>query len=88
MDNYTSVFIKYQYFFIIKILKKILNLQDERALASPVGLIILGGCLLIKNYSQIKFLGNYVYRYGFLVLVFGIGFGTLVFANIKYKNNK
>lgn len=75
-------------FFIIQILKKLLNLQDERALASPVGLIILGGCLLIKNYSQIKFLGNYVYRYGFLVLVFGIGFGTLVFANIKYKNNK
>ena len=60
-------------------------LQDEKALASPIGLAILGGCLSIKNYPQIKFLGTYIYRYGFIILIFGIGFGVLVLANLKLK---
>ena len=75
-------------FYMIRILSKMLNLHDEKVLASPIGLIILGGCLLIKNYPQIKFLGNYVYRFGFIVLVFGIGFGILILANLKLNRNK
>lgn len=75
-------------FFILRILSKMLNLKDEKVLASPIGLIILGGCLLIKNYSQIKFIGDYVYRYGFITLVFGIGLGVLVVANLKLKKEK
>lgn len=72
-------------FFIIRTFNKMLNLQDEKALASPIGLAILGGCLSIKNYPQIKFLGTYIYRYGFIILIFGIGFGVLVLANLKLK---
>ena len=74
-------------FFILKILRKMLNLQDEKTLASPIGLIILGGCLLIKNYSEIKFIGEYVYRYGFIALIFGLGFGILILANLKSRRN-
>ena len=72
-------------FFIMKILKKSLNLQDEKSLASPIGLIILSGALLIKNYAQIKFLGDYIYKYGFIALVFGFSLPILLLANIKYK---
>ena len=72
-------------FYIIRFCSKMFNLQDEKVLASPIGLIILGGCLLIKNYSQIKFLGVYIYRYGFIGLVFVIGLGILVLANLKLK---
>lgn len=72
-------------FFIIRILKKILNLQDEKVLSAPIGLTILGACLLIKNFHQIKFLGEYVYRYGFIALIFGLGLGILILANLKLK---
>ena len=72
-------------FYILRILGKMLNLQDEKALASPIGIIILSGCLFIKNYPQIKFLGEYGYRYGFIILVFGIGFSVLLLANLKSK---
>lgn len=72
-------------FYIINILKKALNLQDEKNLVLPVGLILLGGALLIKNYAQIKFLGDYVYKYGFIVLVFVFSLSILFFANLKYK---
>ena len=75
-------------FFMIKILSKMLNLQDEKVLASPIGLIILGGCLLIKNYPQIKFIGEYVYRYVFIALIFGIGLGVLVLANLKLRRGR
>ena len=74
-------------FYIIQILKKILNLQDEKILAGP-GFIILGGTLLIRNYAQIKFLGNYIYRYGFIILVFGIAIPVLILANIKFRKFK
>ena len=75
-------------FFIIRILGKMLNLQDGKALASPIGLIVLGGSLFIKNFTQIKFIGEYLYRYGFIVLIFGIGLGILVLANLKIKMRK
>ena len=74
-------------FFIISILKKVLNLQNESALASPIGLIIICGALLIKNYTQIKFLGDYVYRYGFIFLIFGFCLPVLLLAKLKYKRN-
>ena len=74
-------------FFILRILKKSLNLQDEKILASPIGLIILAGALLVKNYAQIKFLGDYFYKYGFIALVFGFSLPILLLANIKYKKH-
>ena len=75
-------------FYIIRIISKMSNLQDEKVLASPIGLIVLGGCLLIKNYSQIKFLGDFVYRYGYIFLVFGVSLIILILANIKLRKIK
>ncbi len=75
-------------FYIIRIFKKIFNLKDEKVLASPLGLIVLGNTLLLDNYAQIKFLGNYVYRYGFIILIFIVCLTILLIARIKDKKRK
>ena len=73
--------------FIRRIIKKALNLGKEGFLPYLIGLIILICSLLIKNYAQIKFLGNYIYRYGFIFLFFLFSIPILILSNIKFKKN-
>lgn len=76
------------FFYILNILKKITNIKTIKPLCSPLGFIVLGSSLFIKNYAQVKFWGSYVYRYYFIVLVFGVGLTILILSNIKYKKGK
>lgn len=76
------------FFYILNIIKKITNIEDFKPLCSSLGLIVLGLSLLIKNFAQVKFLGNFVYKYFFIALVFVLGLTILILANLKYKKEK
>lgn len=73
------------FFYILNILKKISNIETTKPLCTPLGFIVLGSSLLIKNYSQMKYWGSIVYKYSFIVLVFGVGLIILILANVKYR---
>ena len=81
-------FLSINIFFCIQIFKKMTHIKDEKVLSSSIGIFIFSGSLLIRNYAQIKFWGNYVYRYGVIILVFIIGLGILIAGNIKYRNQR
>ena len=73
------------FFYILRIFQKLTKVEDIKVLSSTLGIIILATALLIKDYSQIKFLGSVIYRYSFIGLVFGVGLIVLIIANIKHK---
>ena len=76
------------FFFILQIFKKISKIEDSKALIWPLGLIILGNCLVFGNLSTLKFLARIIYKYSTLILIFGIAFIVLIVANIKYKKTR
>lgn len=75
-------------FYIIQIFKKISNIEDSKALIWPLGLILLGNCLVFRNLSALKYFARVIYKYSALILIFGIAFVVLIIANIKYRKNK
>lgn len=79
--------ISFAFFYILQIFKKISKIEDSKTLIWPLGLIVLGNCLVFRNLSDLKFFARVIYKYSTLVLVFGIAFAVLVIANIKYKKN-
>ena len=78
---YTSVNI----FYILNIFKKISNIQNTQAMTYSLSSIILSAALLPKDIAEVKFLEAIIYKYSTIILVFGISFFILLFANIKYK---
>ena len=76
------------FFFILQIFKKISKIEDSKVLIWPLGLIILGNCLIFGNLSTLKFLARVIYKYSTLILIFGIAFIVLIVANIKYKKTR
>lgn len=80
--------ISFACFYILQIFKKISKVEDSKALIWPLGLIILGNCLVFRNLSSLKFFARVIYKYSALILIFGIAFGVLIVGNIKYKRNK
>lgn len=80
-------FLSLTFFYILKIFKTITKITDSKSIVLPLGLIILGNCLLLKNIATIKFFSRFVYKYSTLGLIFGVGFVILVLGNIKYKRN-
>lgn len=79
-------FLSLNFFYILGIFKEITNIENIKVLPSPLAFIVLSVSLTIKNYAEIKFWGNYIYKYSLLLLVFVIGFMILILANLKYKN--
>lgn len=75
-------------FYIIQIFKKISNIEYSKALIGPLGLIIIGNCLVFRNLSFLKFFARVVYKYSALILIFGVAFIILIIANIKYKKKE
>lgn len=80
-------FLGLTFFYILKIFKSLTKIEDSKSLNLPLGLIILGNCLILKNIATIKFFSRFVYKYSTLVLVFGVGLIVLICGNIKYKKN-
>ena len=69
--------------FILRIFKKITNIQNSSAMCYCFVAVLLGISLLYSNVLQIKYISSGFYKYSFIILVFGVCFTILIFANIK-----
>ena len=75
--------------FVISIFKKISNTQETSTISYTFVAILLGLSIFYQNILQARRLNSELYKYLSLILVFGIPFLILLFANIKRnKNNK
>lgn len=70
---------------IVNVFKKLTNFKYSYVVIYLSAIIMLILSLLPKNYNQIHFLENTVYKYIVLILVFGIGLSILILANLKHK---
>jgi len=76
-------------FIINRIIKKLLNVSDERMLSFPICSILFGLTMLPINVSNIHFIENTIYKYIILSFIFGIGIIILIGANFKkWRGNK
>ncbi len=76
-------------FTINKIIKKLLNVTNEKMLSFSTCSILFGLTIIPVNVSQIHFIENTIYRYLILSFMFGLGIIILIGANIKkLKGNK
>ena len=71
--------------FSMSIFQKMANLQEQRPLALIFPIIIFGISLIPKNYAVIRFFEAKVYSYMILGIVFVLGIGILILANLKKK---
>lgn len=67
------------------ILDKLFHFEDKTRVSFSVTSIIFGCCLIANKINVIKFLEAYIFKYFSIILVFGICFILLIFANIKNK---
>lgn len=81
---YLSIIIK----FSITTFKKILNLKTEMPLIDSFGLAILSIALLPKNFAVLQTFESQVYPYLVLGIVFILGIGILIFANLYKRKQK
>lgn len=69
--------------FTLRIFKKITNIQNSSAMCYSFVAVLYGISLLYSNVLQIKNISSGLYKYSFIILVLGICFTILIFANIK-----
>ena len=81
---YMSIAIK----FAMNILKKILNLETKKPLINIFGLLIFGIALLPKNYAITQNFQTKIYPYIILGIVFFLGIGILLIANLSRRKIK
>lgn len=74
--------------FVVSIFKKISNLQTEKTISYTFVAILLGTSLNYKNIIETRLLDSNWYKNFTLILVFGLGFLILLFANIKKISHK
>ncbi len=74
--------------FSILILKKVTNVDTPKPLIDIIGLLILGLSLIPKNYAISQNFENNIYPYMVLCIVFLLGIGILILANLKRKGLK
>ena len=78
-------FISIAVMFCLNIFKKLTNMKEAKSLAVTVCTIIFIVALLIDNIFTLETVANAFYKYGTLILVFGIFTLILIGANIKKK---
>lgn len=71
--------------FCLNIFKKLTNMKEAKSLAITVCSIIFIISLLIDNVFTLETIANAFYKYGTLILIFGIFTVILISANIKKK---
>lgn len=71
--------------FSIVIFKKITNIENSKPLADIFGLLILGLSLIPENYAISQNFENNIYPYLVLTVVFFLGIGLLILANVKRR---
>lgn len=75
-------------FWIIEILGNLLNFENKKMLSFPLTSIILGLVIFIYNNQYTQFIKTDLYKYISIIIIFGIGFFILCFANLKKKLKK
>ena len=78
-------FISIAIMFCLNILKKLTKVKEAKSLAAAVGTIIFIIALLINNIFTLQSVANVFYKYGSLILIFGIFTIVLIGANIKHR---
>lgn len=78
-------FISIAIMFCLNILKKLTKVKEAKSLAAAVGTIIFIIALLINNFFTLQHVANAFYKYGSLILIFGIFTIVLIGANIKHR---
>ncbi len=81
-------FISIAVMFCLNIFKKLTNMKEAKSLSVAVCCIIFIVSLLINNVFALETIANAFYKYGSLIIVFGIPILILIAANIKKKVKK
>ena len=78
-------FINIAVMFVLNIFKKLTNIKEAKHLAITVCTIIFVIAMLLNHIFAFESIANLFYKYGTLILVFGIFTLILISANIKKK---
>ena len=81
-------FINIAILFILTIFKKLTNVKEPKYLAITVCAIIFVLAMVLNKLFNFETIANTFYKYGTLVLVFGIFTLVLILANIKKRKEK
>ncbi len=76
-------YLSFAFYFITSIFKKIVNLKNSKWCVSLFILFSFGIALIPKNMLEVIILESSIYKYIIICLIFIIGLGILVLANIK-----
>lgn len=71
--------------FSMHIFKKITNIQNKKTVSFIFPLLIFGISLIPKSYPSVRFFESKLYSYLVLGIVFVLGIGVLILANLKKK---
>ena len=80
-------FISIAVMFCLNIFKKLTNMKETKSLSAAVCAIIFVISLLINNIFTLEKFANAFYKYGSLILIFGIFTLILIGANIKKRRS-
>ncbi len=78
-------YLSFVIFLINRIIKKIINISNEKMLTFSTCSLLFGLALIPLNMSHIHFIEDTVYRYMVIGFIFGLGIILLIWANIKYR---
>lgn len=81
-------FINIAIMFILNIFKKLTNVKEAKHLAITVSAIIFVIIMLFNNVFAFENIANAFYKYGSLILIFGVFTLILICANVKKKLKK
>lgn len=82
------VYISILLFWIIEIFGNLFNFENKKMLSLPITSIILGLVVFIYSNQFTQFIKTDLYKYISIIIIFGIGFLILCFANLKKKLKK
>ena len=76
-------YLSFSVFMINRIIGKLTNITNHKMLTFSTVSILFGLCLIPYNIAVSRFIENTIYRYLIIGLIFILGFGIMVLANIK-----
>ena len=74
--------------FILYIFKKVTNIKDTKSISLCFSLILYALSLIYNDLIQLDTMENKIFVYAFFIIVFVLGLGVLILANIKHKIQK
>ena len=78
-------FISIAIIFCLNIFQKLSNMKEVKPLSAAIATIIFVLSMLIDNVFTLETYANAFYKYGSLILIFGVFTLVLIFANIKKR---